>query len=156
MAENWIVEKVIERFKDESSRSERELTVKEKNHQNTVYKVSELLLVSIWKNLLKPVLRWFFPRKLQKLKKEIANLKRRIECCAQAETDLRKGKYELAILLLDEMINSSPATIPPTPTVPNFEGIVQTQIRDERFYYLLDLRQQLISLQKAKAATAIQ
>lgn len=153
MAGNSIVWEVIECFQAERSRSERELTVKEKNHQNTVYQVSELLLVSIWKNLLKPILRWFFPRKLQKLKKEIANLKRRIECCAQAETDLRKGKYELAISLLDEMINRLPATIP-TSTISSFDGTIQA--RNERFYYLLELKLKLISRQEGKAATTIQ
>jgi len=156
MFENSIVGEVIEYFRVGRSWLEEELAVKEKSHQNTVFQASELLLVSIWQNPLKPVLRRFLPRKIRKLKKKIANLKKRIECCVQAETDLGEKKYKSAILLLDEMINSSPATIPATSMVPNLEGTAQTQMPNPQFQYLLDLRQKLNYLQDGKAEATIQ
>ena len=155
MSEKSIVEEAIEYFRAERSRSERELTVKEKSHQNTVYQVSELLLISIWKNLLKPVLRWFLPRKLRKLKKEIDVLRDRISQYITAEEELKQGKYETAISLLDETINRLPATIPTTSTGSNINGTTQTQIRNERFYYLLELKRKLVSLQEVEAVTTI-
>ena len=144
MSGNSIVREVIECFRAESSRSERELTVKEKNHLNTVHQVSELPFVSIWQNPLNPVLGWFLPRKLRKLKTEIAALKDRISQYITAEEELRQGKYEAAISLLNEMMNRLPVTIP-TSTISSFDGTIQA--RNERFYYLLDLKQKLSSLQ---------
>ena len=137
------IEEVMLRFQIELSRLGGELSGKEEERQRAREHLRNLPLISFREQPLKPILKWRLPRRIEKLGREVADLREKISQYTQAETELEQGEYEMAISLLDELANRVFA-VNSSGTIGNV-GI--SSIPSQAFYKITDLRAKLASWQ---------
>ena len=145
MDERSVVEEVTYHFLAEQRRLKRELSEKQEKYSKSVISFSELPFVPLWKNPLKPFFKWRIPRKIEQLKKEIPELRQKIEEFAKAIVDLEQGIYHSAIPLFNSTADRFYRPSPPGGSVSFFAR------HNQKFFYIFDLKKQLISLHEAKA-----
>jgi len=144
MEEQQIVEEVIGLFQTGLRHFEKELRFKEKEYDKIVISFSELTLVPVWRQPLKPLLKIRNAGRAEKLKRQILILKERIKKIPQAIDDLKQGTYLSAIPLFNPIADIFYRPSPPSGSVSFFVR------HNQKFFHILDLERQLIDLQEKK------
>jgi len=148
MDEHLIVGETIDYFRAEHGRLERELTAKEEEYKRLPTSFSELSVVSFWEKPYKPLLKWFIPRKANKLRQEIPVLTEKVKLFSQAIADLEQGIYNTAIPLFHELTDRF--LYPLLSPVLSIEPMHSTSMPNPTFLHILNLKKQLISLHEAQ------
>ncbi len=129
---------------NELSLLEKELAAKEEGYRKAVEDLRKLPLVSRLERPLKPFLRWFLPRKVKKLRREMADLREKISQYRQAETELKEGNYGLASILLGKLADRFCYPAMPSLGFDSLAGGGSTGIcANPMFFHLIDLKEKL-------------
>lgn len=149
MEKHQVIKEVIAYLQAEKSRLEQDFSNKEKQYSQVVVSFSELSFTPFWRQPLKPLLKKFLARRAEKLRREILNLRLRIQEFTQAIVDLKKGIYFTAIPLMNQLSDRHffyPLLSPVISIAPAY----QASRPNLTFYYILDLTKRLITLQKER------
>ena len=131
---------IAELLKNGQERLQREFTEEERISREVERKFSELPSVSFWENPLGFLNRKLAQIRAKNLKKNIVELRQKINEYAKAQVELRKGMYDLVIRLLDEIAE-------------RFYRMERFDILHKgitRYRKTLDLREKLIAVSEKK------
>ena len=131
------MKEIVKLLKDGQERLERELAEEEKRFREVERKFSELPSISFLENPLGFLNRKLVGRRAKNLKKNIVELRQKIQEYAEAQVELKKGMHDLAIQLLDEIAERF--------YIMERLDIPHIGIRNTRYWKILDLRAKLIA-----------
>ena len=140
--------KIEKLLKNEQERLGIELAEKENRSRKLETKFSELLSVSFWENPKGFLTRELVRIEAKSLKKNIAELRQKIEEYPRAQAELRKGIHCLVIHLLGEIADRF--------YIMERLDIPHIGIRNTRYWKTTNLREKLIAVSEKKVLSLTQ